>query len=244
MFSRITSYRMLYLSDNDKIVQSGNVNKELEAPNFHYFTTVHPTNDIQKKLNLIKKLMLSATSQQTLQFTTIICVVSSISPSINMNNNSVQLFAYKMYVPSSFYSLVPQSNQLEESEAWHLSVYAFDLEYSYGLGGITISETEQKPAEAKLMGFTNITSKEFNNYVQSLKGWTANTYDVLNHNCQHFAQLIVKYLGVEETIPSYYTNLVTALQKILGKLRYVPARLAKLSGSYKYYQLGFSNSSS
>lgn len=145
-----------------------------------------------------------------------------------MGKSPVQLFAYKMNT-ASFCILIPSFyHRVGKSEAWHLSICVFDLEYSYGRNGITISEIKQEPGMRRVMGFTNKTKKELNHYVTNVQGWTRNTYDILNHNCQHFAQVILKFLGVNETIPRYYTNLAKTWRNTLGTLKYVPEKISRL----------------
>ncbi|KAF2896761.1 hypothetical protein ILUMI_09415 [Ignelater luminosus] len=132
----------------------------------------------------------------------------------NMSQSPVLLLASKLNIPVSISS---SSNQHQDgkSEAWHVSICVFDREYSCGRDGITISKIKQQPPESIIIGYTNTTCEELNNYVKNLKGWKKRNYDVLNNNCQHFAQLILRFLGIKKLIPKHFTNLPKVLRSAL-----------------------------
>ncbi|CAH1114730.1 unnamed protein product [Psylliodes chrysocephalus] len=93
--------------------------------------------------------------------------------------NPVLLYAYKL---TKILSL--------EDEAWHVSVYVFGYEISYGNSGINIEKImENEPFETRFMGHTDRTGTELYHFLEEINTeWTAETYDVLRNNCQHFAE--------------------------------------------------------
>lgn len=119
-----------------------------------------------------------------------------------MANEEVLLYAYR---------LLDEATPLK---AWHLSVFVFDLEFSYnGNDGVTYDEPINNHVHKTInMGFTNKTKKEFISHVEKeLKNEFTNlNYHVLRKNCQHFAQRVLNFLEIEEPIPIEYTVLLEA----------------------------------
>ena len=73
---------------------------------------------------------------------------------------------------------------------WHTAVNVFGKEYFYG-GGICIGEPKKTPYGYPVKeldyGYTNKTQEDLHNYIRSINSqYTLSTYDVLNHNCNHF----------------------------------------------------------
>ena len=81
---------------------------------------------------------------------------------------------------------------------WHTAVCVYGKEYFYG-GGICIGEPKKTPYGYPVkeieFGYTDKTKEEFHSYIQSINSqFTLNTYDVLNHNCNHFTDAALYYL--------------------------------------------------
>ena len=81
---------------------------------------------------------------------------------------------------------------------WHTGVCVFGKEYFYG-GGICIGEPKKTPYGYPVKeldyGFTNKTPEEMREYIKSINSqFTLNTYDVLNHNCNHFTDAALFFL--------------------------------------------------
>ena len=81
---------------------------------------------------------------------------------------------------------------------WHTAVCVYGKEYFYG-GGICVGEPKKTPYGYPVkeieFGYTNKTKEEFQSYIQSINSqFTINTYDVLNHNCNHFTDAALFYL--------------------------------------------------
>ena len=73
---------------------------------------------------------------------------------------------------------------------WHTAVCVFGKEYFYG-GGICVGEPKKTPYGYPVkeldFGYTNKTKEDLQAYIKSINSqFTINTYDVLNHNCNHF----------------------------------------------------------
>ena len=88
---------------------------------------------------------------------------------------------------------------------WHTSVCVFGKEYFYG-GGICVGEPKKTPYgyPVKELDFkyTNKTPEEFQQYIKSLDSeFNINTYNVLNHNCNHFTDTALFFL-VGEHLPN------------------------------------------
>jgi hypothetical protein len=88
---------------------------------------------------------------------------------------------------------------------WHTGVCVFGREYFYG-GGICVGEPKKTPYGYPVkeldFGFTNKTPEEFKQYINSINSqFTINTYDVLNHNCNHFTDAALFFL-VQKHLPN------------------------------------------
>ncbi|CAH1107867.1 unnamed protein product [Psylliodes chrysocephalus] len=132
--------------------------------------------------------------------------------------NPVLLYAYKL------------AKMLSSKEyAWHVSVYVFGYEISYGNGGINTKQImEDEPNETKIMGYTDRTVKELYNFLKEISTeWTAQKYDVLRNNCQHFAEKVLKFLRVGKNVPRKYTELPTRIRRNWGSCVSVSSAIIK-----------------
>ncbi len=81
---------------------------------------------------------------------------------------------------------------------WHTAVCVFGKEYFYG-GGICVGEPKKTPYGYPVKeidyGYTNKTQEDLKNYLKSINSqFTMNTYNVLNHNCNHFTDAALYFL--------------------------------------------------
>ena len=81
---------------------------------------------------------------------------------------------------------------------WHTGVCVFGKEYFYG-GGICVGEPKKTPYGYPVkeidFGYTTKTEEDLKNYIKSINSqFTVNTYDVLNHNCNHFTDAALFFL--------------------------------------------------
>ena len=81
---------------------------------------------------------------------------------------------------------------------WHTAVCVFGKEYFYG-GGICVGEPKKTPYGYPVkeldFGYTTKTQKELSDYIKSINSqFTVNTYNVLNHNCNHFTDAALFFL--------------------------------------------------
>ena len=81
---------------------------------------------------------------------------------------------------------------------WHTAVCVFGREYFYG-GGICIGEPKKTPYGYPVkeldFGYTTKTEEDLKAYIKSINSqFTINTYDVLNHNCNHFTDAALYFL--------------------------------------------------
>ena len=81
---------------------------------------------------------------------------------------------------------------------WHTAVNVFGKEYFYG-GGICVGEPKKTPYGYPVKeldyGYTNKTHEDLQNFIRSINSqYTLNTYDVLNHNCNHFTDAALFFL--------------------------------------------------
>jgi len=148
------------------------------------------------------------------------------------SENPVLLLAYKLGgISSSSASSAGNrtaSKSADKNEAWHLSLYVFDSEYSYGIDGITIGPMTTQPHETKPVGYTRKSKKQLEDYISKVKNdWSPFTYDLLTHNCQHFAKMILKFLGIKKSIPDKYTDLPNTYCAVLGPLKGLPGSVSR-----------------
>ena len=73
---------------------------------------------------------------------------------------------------------------------WHTAVFVFGKEYFYG-GGICVGEPKKTPYGIPVkeidFGYTQKTESQLKEYLKSVDSkFCMETYDVLNHNCNHF----------------------------------------------------------
>ena len=81
---------------------------------------------------------------------------------------------------------------------WHTAVCVYGREYFYG-GGICIGEPKKTPYGYPVkeldFGYTSKTEDDLKAYIKSINSqFTINTYDVLNHNCNHFTDAALYFL--------------------------------------------------
>ncbi|OII74570.1 uncharacterized protein cubi_00123 [Cryptosporidium ubiquitum] len=96
---------------------------------------------------------------------------------------------------------------------YHTGVLVYGYEYFYG-GGIVCVRPEEitrlyglKPIRTLTLGATRKTQIELNGHLESISNeFNSEKYDLLNHNCNHFSDNIVKFL-LGEGIPSYILDL-------------------------------------
>jgi len=160
-----------------------------------------------------------------------------------LTKNPVLLVAYNMGSISGSWtsyfssSTIPSSKSIAESDAWHLSVFVFNMEYSYGMDGISVRRMDSRADEIMVIGYTSKSRKELDEYIENLADWSTNAYDVLDHNCQHFAEIILNFLGIEQHIPMKFKDLPKTLCQLLGPLKSVASKL-----SQAFYKSSGSNS--
>ena len=81
---------------------------------------------------------------------------------------------------------------------WHTAVCVFGKEYFYG-GGICVGEPKKTPYGYPVkeldFGYTTKTEEDLKSYIRSINSqFTMNTYNVLNHNCNHFTDAALFFL--------------------------------------------------
>ena len=99
---------------------------------------------------------------------------------------------------------------------WHTAVCVFGKEYFYG-GGICIGEPKKTPygypVKELNFGYTTKTEAELKAYINSINDqFTINTYNVLNHNCNHFTDAALYFL-VGQHLPN---NILKQHEEILN----------------------------
>ncbi len=105
---------------------------------------------------------------------------------------------------------------------WHTGVVAFGYEYFYG-GGIQSSHPECNQAGTAVqkidMGTTSKTQQQLHDFLKSVAHqWTAQTYHLLQHNCNNFSDLVCNFL-LGKPIPSFITGLPSqVLQTPMGSM--------------------------
>ena len=81
---------------------------------------------------------------------------------------------------------------------WHTGVCVFGKEYYYG-GGICVGKPKKTPYGYPVkeldFGYTTKTEADLKAYLKSINNqFTMNTYNVLNHNCNHFTDAALYFL--------------------------------------------------
>lgn len=93
---------------------------------------------------------------------------------------------------------------------WHTAVIVYDIEFYYGQGIFTAkpgSTHHGTPAKVVEMGTTEITPSMFSEFLDSIRAdYTAEKYNLLDHNCNHFTNEVCQFL-VGKEIPSFVLNL-------------------------------------
>jgi len=113
--------------------------------------------------------------------------------------------------------------------AFHCGVEVHGCEWSYESTGVFCCEPRHSPnhrySETLLQGDSNSNFREVLRLVDVLRftDWGDNTYDILEHNCCHFCDILCKRLGVEGT-PPWVTNLALVGSNVRGAIRCVEKR--------------------
>ena len=81
---------------------------------------------------------------------------------------------------------------------WHTGVCVFGKEYYYG-GGICVGKHKKTPYGYPVkeldFGYTTKTEADLKAYIKSINNqFTMNTYNILNHNCNHFTDAALYFL--------------------------------------------------
>ena len=81
---------------------------------------------------------------------------------------------------------------------WHTGVCVFGKEYYYG-GGICVGKPKKTPygypVKELNFGYTTKTEADLKAYIKSINNqFTMNTYNILNHNCNHFTDAALYFL--------------------------------------------------
>ena len=81
---------------------------------------------------------------------------------------------------------------------WHTGVCVFGKEYYYG-GGICVGKPKKTPYGYPVkeldFGYTTKTEADLKAYIKSINNqFTMNTYNILNHNCNHFTDAALYFL--------------------------------------------------
>ena len=81
---------------------------------------------------------------------------------------------------------------------WHTGVCVFGKEYYYG-GGICVGKPKKTPYGYPVkeidFGYTTKTEADLIAYIKSINNqFTMNTYNILNHNCNHFTDAALYFL--------------------------------------------------
>lgn len=93
---------------------------------------------------------------------------------------------------------------------WHTGIVVYGNEYYFG-DGIKHDPVGQTPYGTPLrsvdLGVTHVPKDVFEIYLQEISpGYTAQTYSLLNHNCNNFSNEVAQFL-VSTTIPDYILQL-------------------------------------
>ena len=101
----------------------------------------------------------------------------------------------------------------KEFEAiYHTSIIAYGFEYYYG-GGIACAQigttlAGNNPMRIIKLGNTSIKQSDFHQFLISIKNeYTMATYDLINNNCNNFANRLSIYLTNGRQIPKYILTL-------------------------------------
>ncbi|OEH75770.1 uba ts-n domain-containing protein [Cyclospora cayetanensis] len=97
---------------------------------------------------------------------------------------------------------------------WHSGIQINELEYFYGGGIIAMvpweieANFQMKPSKIETLGTTTKTLEEIRRFVNEVSPrFTADTYDLLHNNCNHFTQEFCQFL-LGKSLPQYITNQV------------------------------------
>ncbi|PFH36453.1 DUF862 domain-containing protein [Besnoitia besnoiti] len=113
----------------------------------------------------------------------------------------------------------------EKKGVWHTNVEVFGLEYFY-MSTICICRSgmgwpgEQQLTDRIDLGTTERTPLEVEAFLRTQQQiFTPDKYDMFKHNCNHFSNLLLRFLNSRMRVPSYILSLPDrVLQTTLGKL--------------------------
>ncbi|CBZ52010.1 YALI0F09812p, related [Neospora caninum Liverpool] len=113
----------------------------------------------------------------------------------------------------------------EKKGVWHTNVVVFGLEYFY-MSTICVCPSGMGwPGQEQLtdcieMGTTERTPIELEAFLRTQQQiFTPDKYDMFKHNCNHFSNLVLRFLSSRLRVPSYILSLPDrVLQTTLGKL--------------------------
>jgi desumoylating isopeptidase 1 len=97
---------------------------------------------------------------------------------------------------------------------WHTGILVYGYEYFFGGGiqklpiGQFTTSNGLRPVQTLYLGDTSISQYVFEQHLNSLRPrYTQETYDLINHNCNNFADEISKYLLGGVGIPTHIVDL-------------------------------------
>lgn len=96
---------------------------------------------------------------------------------------------------------------------WHTGIVVYGYEYYFGGGiqktawGVFAQSNQMQPVQVLDMGMTTKSIQEFEAYLNTIQSrFTMMTYDLINNNCNNFADTICQFL-VGHGIPSHIVDL-------------------------------------
>jgi hypothetical protein len=114
---------------------------------------------------------------------------------------------------------------------WHSGIVVFGLEVFFG-GGVSVGVPGQciplRPVRVIELGVTRRTRPELLAYLETLKPqWTRETYSLINRNCNHFADVVSRWLlgvgeGMVGPLPRYVVDLPRDVARTPGGAMLIP----------------------
>lgn len=107
--------------------------------------------------------------------------------------------------------------------AYHVAVHVYDLEWAFGYTDLGTGIFAQAPGafsqgsfrERVVVGRTSKNTWEIDHVVAGLcRTWPGQSYDLLRRNCGHFAQALLRCLGMPD-VPDWLTRLAAAGEEAL-----------------------------
>lgn len=105
---------------------------------------------------------------------------------------------------------------------WHTSVVAYGVETYFGQGiqqSLPAQTHHGYPQQVIEMGRTEIPPEVFREFLEDMRSaYTASSYDLFDHNCNHFSQALCEFL-TGSTIPFHISELPkTVLNTPFGQM--------------------------